>query len=326
MPDWIHACVMNESASGWIKAPPLVVARVTAPRQRAWRRFLAERRAVWAAVFLGLALVLALVGPWWTGYDSNANGEAQFAPPSSAHWCGTDVHGRDLLTRLLVGTRISMLVGGVGAGVALVIGVCWGMAAAYLGGGVDNLMMRLVDVLDSLPNILFVMLGLMAMDAFSTKYLNAGAPEWVAGLHLMALFVLIGAVSWQNMARVIRGQVLSLRTRPFVLASRALGAGHFRILRRQILPNVLGLIIVYLSLTVPTVILYESFLSFLGRGILPPQASLGTLIADGAGQLNPLHIRWWLVGFPAGLLGLLMLALTFLGDGLRAALDPKADH
>ena len=198
--------------------------------------------------------------------------------------------------------------------------------AAYLGGSVDNLMMRFVDVLDSLPNILFVMLGLMAVEAFSTKYLNARAPEWVAGLHLTALFVLIGAVSWLNMARVDRGQVLSLRTRPFVLASRALGAGHFRILRRQILPNVLGLVIVYLSLTVPTVILYESFLSFLGRGILPPQASLGTLIADGAGQLNPLHIRWWLVGFPAGLLGFLMLALTFLGDGLRAALDPKADR
>ena len=128
------------------------------------------------------------------------------------------------------------------------------------------------------------------------------------------------------MVRIVRGQVLSLRTRPFVLASQALGAGHIRVLARQILPNILGVVIVYLSLTIPAVILYESFLSFLGRGIRPPQASLGTLIADGAAQLNPLRIRWWLVGFPAGLLASLLLALTFIGDGLRVALDPKADR
>lgn len=298
---------------------------VLTPNQRAWRRFCGQRRAVWAAWYLGFILVLALVGPFWTGYDPNANGEAQFAPPGAAHWFGTDVHGRDLLSRLLVGTRISMLVGAVGAGVALVIGVCWGMIAAYLGGRVDNLMMRFVDVLYSLPNILFVMLGLVTLEAFSTKYLNTQVPELVAGLHLTALFVLVGAVSWLNMARIVRGQVLSLRTRPFVLASQALGAGHLRILRRQILPNIVGVVIVYLSLTVPAVILYESFLSFLGRGIRPPQASLGTLIADGAAQLNPLRIRWWLVGFPSGLLASLMLALTFIGDGLRVALDPKAE-
>jgi len=224
-----------------------------------------------------------------------------------------------------VGTRLSLVVGLVGATVALVIGVAWGMTAAYLGGRIDNWMMRIVDVLYSLPNILFVMLGLMALEAFSSKYLNRRAPSLVAGLHLTALFVLIGAVSWLNMARLVRGQVLSLRTRPFVLASQALGAGHVRILTRQILPNILGVVIVYLSLTVPAVILYESFLSFLGRGIRPPEASLGTLIADGAAQLNPLRVRWWLVGFPAGLLAALLLALTLVGDGLRAVFDPKAE-
>jgi len=281
---------------------------------------------VWATVFLGLVVLGALLGPSLTGYAPNAGGELQYAAPTAAHWCGTDVHGRDLLTRLLVGTRISLLVGAVGAAVALVIGVIWGMTAAYVGGRVDNLMMRFVDVLYSLPNILFVMLGLITLEAFSTRYLNARAPELVATLHLTALFVLIGAVSWLNMARIVRGQVLSLRTRPFVLASQALGAGHIRVLARQILPNILGVVIVYLSLTIPAVILYESFLSFLGRGIRPPQASLGTLIADGAAQLNPLRIRWWLVGFPAGLLASLLLALTFIGDGLRVALDPKADR
>lgn len=281
---------------------------------------------MWATVFLGLVVLGSLLGPSLTGFDPNAGGELQYAAPTAAHWCGTDVHGRDLLTRLLVGTRISLLVGAVGAAVALVIGVIWGMTAAYVGGRVDNLMMRFVDVLYSLPNILFVMLGLITLEAFSTRYLNAHAPELVATLHLTALFVLIGAVSWLNMARIVRGQVLSLRTRPFVLASQALGAGHIRVLARQILPNILGVVIVYLSLTIPAVILYESFLSFLGRGIRPPQASLGTLIADGAAQLNPLRIRWWLVGFPAGLLASLLLALTFIGDGLRVALDPKADR
>lgn len=304
-----------------VNAPPLLT-----PNQRAWRRFGRQYRAVLAVLFLGFVLLATLLGPSLTGYDPNANGELQYAPPTMAHWCGTDVHGRDLLTRLLVGTRISLLVGAVGALVALVIGVLWGMTAAYVGGRVDNLMMRFVDVLNSLPNILFVMLGLITLEAFSTRYLNAQAPELVAGIRLIALFVLIGAVSWLNMARIVRGQVLSLRTRPFVLASQALGAGHIRVLGRQILPNILGVVIVYLSLTVPAVILYESFLSFLGRGIRPPQASLGTLIADGAAQLNPLRIRWWLVGFPAGLLASLLLALTFIGDGLRMALDPKAER
>ena len=164
------------------------------PNQRAWRRFRGQHRAVWATVFLGLVVLGSLLGPSLTGFDPNAGGELQYAAPTAAHWCGTDVHGRDLLTRLLVGTRISLLVGAVGAAVALVIGVIWGMTAAYVGGRVDNLMMRFVDVLYSLPNILFVMLGLITLEAFSTRYLNAHAPELVATLHLTALFVLIGAV------------------------------------------------------------------------------------------------------------------------------------
>lgn len=320
MPGSIRVSAMSEPALSRSAPPPVLT-----PNQRAWRRFRAQHRAVAATWFLGFVLVASLIGPWLTGHSANRTGEMQFAAPNATYWCGTDVHGRDLLTRLLIGTRISLLVGAVGASVALVIGVSWGMTAAYLGGRIDNLMMRIVDVLYSLPNILFVMLGLLTLEAFSSKHLNTRAPELVASLHLTALFVLIGAVSWLNMARIVRGQVLSLRTRPFVLASQALGAGHVRILSRQILPNILGIVIVYLSLTVPAVILYESFLSFLGRGIRPPQASLGTLIADGAAQLNPLRIRWWLVGFPAGLLATLMLALTFIGDGLRAALDPKAE-
>lgn len=294
------------------------------PNQRAWRRMRRNRPAVVSAVFLALVVLAAIAGPWVLPFDPSANGELQFAPPGATHWCGTDIHGRDLLARLLAGTRISLLVGTVGAGVSLVIGVCWGMVAAYVGGRVDGVLMRIVDILYSLPNIVFVMLMLTLAEDPLTRWLDRVAPALLPAGRLLLLFVSIGAVAWLNMARIVRGQVLTLRHRPFVLASQSLGAGHVRILLRHILPNIAGVVIVYLTLTVPAVILYESFLSFLGLGIRPPQASLGTLIADGAQQLNPLRIRWWLLVFPAGLLAGTLMALNYLGDGLRDALDPKA--
>jgi peptide/nickel transport system permease protein/oligopeptide transport system permease protein len=274
--------------------------------------------------FLGLMLAASLAGPWIAGVGPDAPGDRQFASPGREHWLGTDLHGRDLLARVAVGARISALVGGVGAAVSLAIGVAWGMAAAYAGGRVDALMMRCVDVLYALPNIVFVMLLTGVFEARLGAWLLRHAPEMAPALRLLMLVAGIGAVSWLTMARIVRAQVLSLRGRPFVLAARALGAGPWRILLRHLLPNIAGIVIAYMTLTVPAVVLYESFLSFLGLGIRPPQASLGVLIADGASQLNAIHSRWWLLVFPAAVLAAMLLALNLVGEGLRDAFEPRA--
>jgi oligopeptide transport system permease protein len=278
------------------------------------------------AAVLSLVLSVAVIGPWIQGHDPNATGPIQFAAPGSEHWFGTDIHGRDVLARVLAGLRLSALIGAAGAAVSLLIGVGWGMVAAYVGGRLDGWMMRTIDVLYALPNIVFVMLVITMTETHVTRWLTGFAPGWVPATRLAMLTVCLGAVSWLTMARIIRGQVLGLRNRPFVLASQALGAGGRWILLRHILPNLSGVIIAYVSLTVPAVVLQESFLSFLGLGIRPPQASLGTLIADGAGQLNPVIIRWWLLVFPGGALAVVLLALQFVGDGLRDAFDPQSDR
>jgi ABC-type dipeptide/oligopeptide/nickel transport system permease subunit len=280
-----------------------------------------------SSVFLALLVVLVLVWPWITSYSWNAISDQQFQPPNSTHWFGTDVHGRDLLTRVFYGARVSLLVGVVGAGVALVIGVSWGAIAGYVGGKLDALMMRFVDVVYSLPSIIFVIVLLttlkeLARSWFTNHFGNLG-PRLAAVTPLLLLFAGLGAVSWLTMARIVRGQVLSLRHRAFVEASRSLGASHARIIWHHILPNVWGIVIVYLTLSVPSIILYESFLSYLGLGIQPPMASWGSLVAEGAGQLNPVRIYWWLIVFPASVLVATLLALNFVGDGLRDAFDPK---
>lgn len=292
------------------------------PARRAWVRFRGDRSAVVALLFLAVVTVAGFIGPAVVPFASDVPGEIAFASPGAPHWMGTDIHGRDLLARLLAGTRISLLVGAVGAAVSLVIGVTWGMVAAYAGGRIDTLLMRTVDVLYALPNIVFVMLAITVFEARFARAVSIHAPEWGPAMRLALLVLSLGAVSWLTMARIVRGQVLALRERPFVLASRALGAGHVRILFRHLLPNIAGIVIVYLTLTVPAVVIYESFLSFLGLGVRPPQASLGTLIADGAGQLNPIHVRWWLLAFPSALLAATLLALNRVGDGLRDALEP----
>ncbi len=291
----------------------------------AWRRFARNQPALFSAVALLALIAVAALWPWLAPYAPETLSDAQFAPPDAQHWFGTDVHGRDLLTRTLYGARISLLVGAVGAGVSLVIGVLWGAVAGYVGGRWDGAMMRFVDVLYSLPSIVFVIVLITTLEQFFRQWLaRIFSADLGATARLVFLFVGLGAVSWLTMARIVRGQVLSLRHQPFVEASRALGAGHARIIFRHILPNVYGIIIVYLTLTVPSVILYESFLSYLGLGIQPPQASLGSLIAEGAGQINPIRIYWWVIVFPGALLAVALLALNFLGDGLRDALDPKA--
>jgi len=278
-----------------------------------------------SAFFLALIVVAACVVPMISPHDALQGSDAQFSPPGGRHWFGTDVHGRDLFTRVFAGTRVSLLVGAVGAAVSLVIGVCWGMVAGYVGGRLDGLMMRIVDVLYALPSIVFVIVLITTLEGLVKRWLGAVAPGFVPMARMLFLFVGLGAVSWLTMARIVRGQVLALRSRPFVLASQSLGAGHLRILFRHILPNVVGIVIVYLTLTVPAIILYESFLSYLGLGIQPPAASLGTLLAEGASQINPIRVLWWLIACPGLVLGLTLLALNFLGDGLRDAFDPRAD-
>ena len=302
-------------------APPVIEAEHLSPNQRAWRRFKRNRPAVLSLIFLLLLLLTIVIFPFVNHTDPNAISDAQFQGPSAEHWCGTDIHGRDVTARIVYGARISLLVGAVAALVSLVIGVSWGAVAGYIGGRLDEGMMRIVDILYSLPSIIFVIVLITTLEELlKTKLVRLFGVE----VRLLFLFVGLGAVSWLTMARIVRGQVLSLRTRSFVLASRTLGATYGRILWRHILPNVLGIVIVYLTLTVPSVILYESFLSFLGLGIQPPMASWGSLIAEGAGQLNAIRIYWWLLVFPCLAMVLTLLALNFLGDGLRDAYDPRA--
>ncbi len=312
------------------------------PNQKAAQRFKRNRAAVVSAwvlailafIVMGWPITLKLTsysGPGGAGfaqrYQPEKLSDEQFHPPSTRHWFGTDVHGRDLLSRALYGAQISLLVGIVGAGVSLVIGVLWGAIAGYTGGRVDSAMMRIVDMLYSLPSIIFVIVLITTLEAVLKKWLAAlGAPGLEKSARLLFLFVGLGAVSWLTMARIVRGQVLSLRQRAFVEASRALGAGPMHILARHIIPNTFGIVIVYLTLTVPAIILYESFLSYLGLGIQPPMASWGSLIAEGADQINPIRIYWWLIACPGGLLVITLLALNFLGDGLRDAWDVRGSN
>ena len=281
--------------------------------------------AVVSAVFLTAIVAACVVGPFFLPSVLGDPSATQYAPPSWEHPFGTDLNGRDLLYRVLTGGRVSLLVGLCGALVSLFIGTAWGLVAGYAGGRIDSFMMRVVDVLYSVPRLIFL---LIAINAF-----NAGLQEWasregwmwlVQSSRIAILIVTLGLIEWLTMARIIRGQVLSLKERQFVTAARALGQSHFKILTRHLLPNLAGMIFVYLTLTIPAVIIDESFLSFLGLGIQAPQASWGSLLADGAGAINPVRSFWWLLVFPALAMALTLLALNFLGDALRDAFDTKA--
>jgi len=294
------------------------------PGRRAWRRFCRHRPAVFSAAFLLGVVLFAFLFPHCSRYQPDQLSDAQFQPPGGAHWLGTDVHGRDMLVRLCYGARISLLVGGVGALICLVIGVTWGAIAGFVGGRTDGWMMRTVDVLYCMPSIIIAIVFMAVLEPWLRQGLaGLRVPEVPTVARLVVLFLALGAVSWLTMARIVRGQVLSLRTRQFVDASRVMGATPLWILRRHIIPNVLGVVIVYLTLSVPSIVLAESFLSFMGIGIQPPMASWGSLLAEGAAQINPIRIYWWLLLFPGGVLVSTLLALNFLGDGVRDAWDVR---
>ncbi|MDD5199104.1 MAG: ABC transporter permease [Terrimicrobiaceae bacterium] len=272
---------------------------------------------------LGLLALAAIAGPWFFPAGYSEPSALQYAPPSWAHPFGTDLNGRDLLLRVLMGARVSLLVGICGAAVSLVIGTAYGLVAGYLGGRIDDAMMRFVDILYAIPRLIFI---LVLINAFNRTLQNfAAARGWQGLVDYSSIVILVfslGIIEWLTMARIVRGQVLALKSRPFVTAARALGQSHIRILLRHLLPNLLGIIIIYLTLTIPAVIIDESFLSFLGLGIQAPQASLGSLLADGVAAINPVRNLAWMIVFPSVVMALTLLALNFLGDALRDALDP----
>jgi len=284
--------------------------RGRSPWQDAWARFTRQRAAVAASGVLALIVLLVVAGPWLSPYTAGfIDFEADWgrAPAlAGGHWFGTDSLGRDLFVRTLEGGRLSLLVGVVATLVSLLVGVTWGAVAGYYGGRVDQALMRAVDVLYALP---FMFLVILLTVLF--------------GRHLLLLFVAIGSIHWLDMARIVRGQTLALRGRAFVDAARLAGVAPPDILRRHIVPNLLGVVAVCATLTVPQVILAESFLSFLGLGVAEPAASWGTLVSDGTADMETTP---WALAFPAAFLAVTVLCLTLVGDGLRDALDPAGER
>jgi oligopeptide transport system permease protein len=272
-----------------------------------WRRLARNRMSLACGVLVLLVCAFSFLGPILAQAIAGLDGVSQdprlgATPPSWGHWMGTDPLGRDLLVRTMEGGRYAIGIGLIAAAIALVIGVTWGAVAGWAGGKTDEAMMRFVDVLYALPSPLFV---IVVMAVFETR-------------SLFSLFALLGAISWLTMARIVRGQVLSLKRREFVDAARALGAPARWILSRHIVPNTIGPIVVYLTLTIPAVMLHEAFLSFLGLGVQAPRASWGTLVLEGTKQM----IYPWLLLGPGLVMSATIFALNFLGDGLRDAMDP----
>jgi oligopeptide transport system permease protein len=299
----------------------------------AWRRLRKNRAAVVAGSILIVMFVACLLVPELSHWDyTQADLELGPQPPSADHWMGTDFFGRDLMARVFYGGRISFAVGFIATTVSFVIGVSWGGVAGYFGGRTDRIMMRVVDVLYTFPFLILVILlqvffankGGMFHEAFKTIISpfveDQNDPSWFPIFQICFVFGALGGISWLTMARIVRGQVIALREQPFVEAARSIGVGHAAIIFRHLLPNALGPIIVYTTLTVPQIMLAEAFLSFLGLGTQEPLASWGLLAASGAEQMA---IYPWTLVFPALMLAVTLFCLNFVGDGLRDALDPK---
>ncbi len=272
--------------------------------QDAWIKLSKNYFALFGLAIIGLLCVVSLLTPWIAPYGyEQQNLLLGATSPSAEHWLGTDIFGRDMLTRIMYGGRVSLTVGFIATAVALVIGVLWGAVAGFVGGRIDAVMMRIVDIMYALPFMIFIVLLMV-----------------VFGRNILLLFLAIGAVEWLTMARIVRGQVMALRKQEFIEAAHSLGLSQWTIIRRHIIPNTLGPVIVYTTLTIPSVMLLEAFLSFLGLGIQPPQSSWGLLINYGVETMEEYP---WLLIFPGVTLSLTLFALNFLGDGLRDALDPR---
>lgn len=271
----------------------------------AWHRLRKNRLATTGGITLFLIVAVCLLGPFISPYGyEDQNLAITFSPPGPQHWMGTDQLGRDVLVRVMTGGRISITVGLVATFVALTIGVTYGAVAGSFGGKIDTVMMRVVDILYALPFTIFVILLMVFF-----------------GRNIILLFFAIGAVEWLTMARIVRGEVNAIKKMDYIDAARALGVSRRRIILRHMLPNILGPIIVYTTLTIPAVMLLEAFLSFLGLGVQPPMSSWGVLIKDGAEKMEEF---WWLLVFPGTFFSLTLFSLNFLGDGLRDALDVRA--
>ncbi|HEY8425018.1 MAG TPA: ABC transporter permease [Limnochordales bacterium] len=270
----------------------------------AWARFRKNRMAVVGLIVLVLVGIMSIIGPHLTPYDYRQTSLLDTdLPPSAEHWFGTDELGRDIFTRLWYGARISLLIGILAASIDLVIGVAWGGIAGYFGGVVDDVMMRVVDVLYGIPYLLIVILLVV-----------------VVGPGLWSIVIAMGSVGWVGMARLVRGQVLQIKEQEYVLAARALGVRPLLIVWRHVLPNTMGVILVNITLTVPAAIFGEAFLSFIGLGVQDPLASLGSMIYS---SYQVLRVYPHELFFPAAVLSLILLGFNFLGDGLRDALDPR---
>lgn len=314
-------------------------------RPDGWALVRRNKPAMVSLVFFILVVLAAFIVPAFLPDALKGTSEGIFLPPLSPspggglHLCGTDNNGQDLFYRMLTGARVSLGVGIAGAFISLCIGTAWGMISGFCGGRVDALMMRVVDMLYAVPRILFIMIFIAAFDSVCKDWLDAlrlraqsadwpgieqAARRMIPYSKILVMILSLGLVEWLTMARIIRGQALVLRETTFVTAARALGQSRVLLLWRHLLPNLSTIILTYLTLTIPAVILDESFLSFLGLGIEDPAASWGSLLKDGAQVINPFESKWWLLVFPAALMSLSLLALNFLGDGLRDAFDPRS--
>jgi oligopeptide transport system permease protein len=297
------------------------------PWREAWRRLRQNRLAVSCGAILIAIFFACLVGPFLTGQTiETQNLDLGATSPSAQHWLGTDPLGRDLLTRILSGGRVSLAVGLTATFVSLLIGVAYGATSGFLGGRADAIMMRIVEILYALPFIILVIILIVVLEPVF-KHPNMA---WLVNLFggegqikLVVLFMVIGAIEWLTMARVVRAQVMTLRQQDFVSAALALGVPKWKIILRHLVPNCLGPVIVYSTLTIPAVMLLEAVLSFLGLGVQAPFASWGSLIQEGADNMET---RPWMLVFPALFFSSTLFCLNFLGDGLRDALDPKAER
>ena len=272
----------------------------------AWRRLRKNYAALFSLILLGFIVLLTLLAPYLSPYEYDAVDYDNFSTAPSfenAHYFGTERNGRDLFVRTLYGGRVSLSVGIVATFVSLVIGVLWGAIAGFVGGRVDNIMMRFVDILYAMPFMFFIIMLTVAF-----------------GRDILLIYVAIGAITWLDMARIVRGQALSLRRKEFVEAAVAGGVSTFNIIRRHIIPNLVGPVAIYCTLTIPSIILVESFVSFLGLGVQEPETSWGLLISEG---VQTMDTAWWSLVFPSVFLAATLFCFNFIGDGLRDALDPK---